>query len=239
MKDQKKTRIARFLAESGAGSRRRCGELVKDGRVSVNDSIISDLSFGVGKDDVVRLDNKMIQPREKVVLALNKPAGYLSTVKDDFFRKTVIHLLGNKEDRLYPAGRLDKDSRGLMILTNDGDLVYRVTHPRFNIPKTYKVMLDRTISDRDLKRVRSGLMIDKRIFRPDIVKRTSGKKYSPLIIRIHEGRKRIIRRAFKKIGYEVTDLKRVKIGGYSLGDIPEGEYRIIDKGDINKLLMIK
>jgi 23S rRNA pseudouridine2605 synthase len=233
-------RISRFLADCGVSSRRKCGELVKEGRVSVNNKIIKDLSFRVKGQDIVKLDGNEIMPHEKLVLALNKPAGFLSTAKDDFDRKTVIHLTGNTGKRLYPAGRLDRDSRGLMILTNDGDLAYRITHPRYNIPKTYEVWLDRPLSGKDYRVIKKGLLIDKKAFKPDELELNKNSVSGfPIIIKIHEGRKRIIRKAFKKIGYNVKDLKRIMIGGYRLKDIAEGNYTILDYKEIKKLLEIK
>jgi 23S rRNA pseudouridine2605 synthase len=242
MKNQEKIkpRLSRFLADCGVSSRRKCGDLVKEGRVSVNDAIIKDLSYRVGEYDSVKLDGNEIKPEEKLVLALNKPVGFLSTAKDDFNRKTVIHLAENAGKRLYPAGRLDRDSRGLIILTNDGDLAYRITHPRYNIPKTYEVWLDKPLSRRDYKIMESGVFIEKKEFKPDRleINKNSAKGF-PIIIKIHEGRKRIIRRAFKKIGYNVKDLKRIMIGDYRLKDIPEGNYRKLNEKEIKKLLVIK
>jgi len=240
MNSQKNIRIARFLAECGTGSRRVCEDMVREGRVSVNGSVVKDLSVRVTADDKVKIDDKKIFPQKKLVLALNKPPGYLSTVRDDRFRKTVMHLTGGSGIRLYPAGRLDKDSRGLIILTNNGDLVYRITHPKFNVPKTYEVVLDRPLKDKDLEKLKKGVMIENRLFRPHLLTKTGkGMEAFPIRIRIHEGRKRIIRRAFKKAGYNVTDLKRIKIGGFSLGDIPEGKYRVLDSDEIDRLTMAR
>ncbi len=233
-------RISRFLADCGVCSRRKCGELVKDGRVSVNNKAVKDLSYRVKGQDIVKLDGNEIKPDEKLVLALNKPAGFLSTAKDDFNRKTVIHLTENTGKRLYPAGRLDRDSRGLIILTNDGDLAYRIMHPRYNIPKTYEVWLDRPLSGKDYNIIKSGVLIDKKVFKPDKLElnKVSSSGF-PIIIKIHEGRKRIIRRAFKTIGYNVKDLKRIMIGGYRLKDIPEGNYTVLEEKEIKKLLALK
>lgn len=237
--NQKKIRLSRFLADCGIDSRRKCGDLIKRGRISVNNKIVKDLSFAVGDDDTVRFDNDTVKIEEKIVIALNKPPGFLSTVKDDFKRKTVLDLVRDIKSRLYPAGRLDLDSRGLIILSNDGDLVYRITHPRYDIPKKYEVFLNKPLTERDFNNINAGILIDKKVFKPDLMKRPSRRSGFPLIIRIHEGRKRIIRRAFSKLGYEVTDLKRIMIGKYSLGDIPEGKYNILKQDDINKLIMIK
>lgn len=152
-------------------------------------------------------------------------------------RKTVLHLIGNIGQRLYPAGRLDKESRGLLILTNDGDLVHRITHPKFNIPKTYEVRINKNISDTDLKKIKKGIMIEGKLFKADMIEIAGKRKNTDFLrIRIHEGRKRIIRKVFRKIGYTVRDLKRVKIGNLFLGSLPEGKYRNINSNDIKRLL---
>jgi len=240
MKNQKKIRLSRFLADCGIGSRRKCGDLVKEGKVAVNGSIVNDLSVNVSDEDSVTLDGRSVERERKVVLALNKPRGFLSTAKDDFKRKTVLHLTRDYNMRLYPAGRLDLDSRGLIILTNDGDIAYRITHPKYNVPKTYEVVLGRTITDSDMARMHKGIMVEKKIFKPDRLEKTrSSKDGFPLLVMIHEGRKRIIRRAFKKMNYNVTDLKRVMIGKYRLGSLPEGQYKELGKNEINMLMMIK
>jgi 23S rRNA pseudouridine2605 synthase len=236
MKNYQKIRLSRYLAECGVCSRRKCGDLIKEGRIKINESLTKDPSFRVSRCDKVKFDGKEVRPQEKVVIALNKPEGYLSTVKDNFTRKTVLSLVDNNKLRLYPAGRLDKDSRGLIILTNDGDIAYRITHPKFNITKTYELKLDKNISYTDLLRIRKGLIIDDKLFKPDMLKLNSEFKASNfLIIRIHEGRKRIIRKAFKKQGYNVVDLKRIKIGRLDIGNIKEGSYRVLKNNEIQKI----
>jgi 23S rRNA pseudouridine2605 synthase len=236
MNNYQKIRLSRYLAECGICSRRKCGDLIKEGRIKINGVLAKDPSLKVGRYDKIKFDGKDVRPQEKIVIALNKPMGYLSTVKDNFKRKTVLSLVGNMKIRLYPAGRLDKDSRGLIILTNDGDMAYRITHPKFNITKTYELKLDRNIIYEDLVKIKKGLMIDDKIFKPDMVKsygKLSGSNF--LKIRIHEGRKRIIRKAFKKQGYNVVDLKRIKVGSFDIGNIKEGRYRILKDSEIQKI----
>jgi 23S rRNA pseudouridine2605 synthase len=237
MTKQNKIRLSRFLADCGIRSRRRCEDLITGGKIQVNGIIIRDLACNVSESDNIKFKGKVVRRQRRIVLALNKPAGYLSTVSDDFMRKTVLHLIGNIGQRLYPAGRLDKESRGLIILTNDGDLVYKITHPKFNIPKTYEVRLNKNISDADLKKIKKGVMIEEKVFKADMIEIAGKRKNSDFLrIRIHEGRKRIIRKAFRRIGYTVKDLKRVKIGNLFLGSLPEGKYRNINSNDIKRLL---
>ena len=141
-----KIRLSKYLADCGIWSRRKCGDLITSGRIKVDGQKITDLSFKVSGSSKVLLDGQLIKPEEKIVVALNKPPGYLSTASDEFGRKTVLDLVKNIKVRLYPAGRLDMDSSGLIILTNDGELVYNITHPKFMIPKTYQLTISRNIS---------------------------------------------------------------------------------------------
>jgi 23S rRNA pseudouridine2605 synthase len=237
MKKQQKIRLARFLADCGIQSRRKCEDLITNGKIQVNGIIVKDLACKICGADAVKFNGKTVMQEQKIVFALNKPAGYLSTARDDFMRKTVLHLVGNTKQRLYPAGRLDKESRGLIILTNDGDLVYKITHPKFNIPKTYEVRLNRNISDIEIKKIKKGIMIEGKIFKPDMIQLTGNRRNGDFLrIRIHEGRKRIIRIVFRKMKYTVRDLKRVKIGGLFLGSLPEKKYRVLNDDDIRRLL---
>ncbi|HAJ95247.1 MAG TPA: pseudouridine synthase [Actinobacteria bacterium] len=237
MKNQSKIRLARFLADCGIRSRRKCEDLITSGKIHVNGITVKDLACNVSESDNIKFKGKVVKRQRRIVLAVNKPAGYLSTARDEFMRKTVLHLIGNIGQRLYPAGRLDKESRGLIILTNDGDLVHRITHPKFNIPKTYEVRINRNISDIDLKKIKKGIMIEGKVFKADMIEIAGKRKNSDFLrIRIHEGRKRIIRKVFRRIGYTVRDLNRIKIGSLLLGSLPEGKYRNINSNDIKKLL---
>jgi 23S rRNA pseudouridine2605 synthase len=233
-----KIRLSKYLAECGIWSRRKCGDLITSGRIKVDGQKITDLSFKVSGSSKVLLDGQLIKPEEKIVVALNKPPGYLSTASDEFGRKTVLDLVKNIKVRLYPAGRLDMDSSGLIILTNDGELVYNITHPKFMIPKTYQLTISRNISKRDLEVLIAGINIDNRKLKPtevNIVK--TGSSYQILKIQIHEGRKRILRRVMSHLGYVVLGLKRVSIGDLGLGELKEGRYRVLKNDDIKKLFI--
>ncbi len=231
-------RLSRYLADCGIWSRRKCENLITSGRITVDGCRTTDLSLKVAGSSSVRLDGKPVKPQTKIVLAVNKPPGYISTASDEFGRKTVMDLVKNVEGRLYPAGRLDRDSSGLIILTNDGELVYNITHPKFMIPKTYELLIRGTMSKKDLARLKNGITIDNKKLMPNkisIIKNT--RSHELLRIQIHEGRKRILRRVFALLDYEVLDLKRVKIGGLGLENLKEGHYRILKKEDIEKLLI--
>ncbi|MGM0366188.1 MAG: pseudouridine synthase [Actinomycetota bacterium] len=234
-----RTRISKYLAECGLGSRRKCEKLVQQGKVEVNGAAIKDLSYKVLPEDTVICLGKKIEPQPKIVIALNKPPGYLSTVKDKFGRRKVTDLV-EKDIRLFPVGRLDYNSRGLLILTNDGELAYRLTHPKFMIPKTYKVKVAGWLKDKDIDRLRRGVEIEEikaAIASVKITGRTSS--FSNITMQLLEGRKRIIRRVLKKLGYEVIDLQRVKIGNFELKGLKEGQYKVLNKkqiGDLNSSL---
>ena len=237
--NENKIRLAKYMALCGVASRRSSEALIIKGAVKVNHKVIEDLSFKVGSEDVVELENQRINPENKIAVALNKPAGYLSTAKDDFKRKTVLDLIMLEDSckaRLYPVGRLDYDSRGLIILTNDGELAYRITHPKFMVPKVYEVKTGQDITAYDKNRIREGMIIEERELTVlDLIAKKLHGDGSLVTIKIAEGRKRIIRKVFQNLGYSVLDLKRTQIGGFILGDIKEGEYKILNEKQIISL----
>jgi len=235
-----KKRISVFLAHSGIASRRACENIVLEGRVKINDEVVKDLAMRVSAGDKVEIDGKPVNIEgKKISVALNKPCGYLCSARDDFKRKTVMELLAGISQRLYPAGRLDCNSRGLLILTNDGELAYKITHPSFKIPKTYLVKIKGKLSGKDFTALNRGFEIEGRIFKALELKKIDEKENSidSLIkIKIAEGRKRIIRKAFSSLGYKVDDLKRVQIGNFKLGSLKEGTYKILKAKELEELL---
>jgi len=239
--ENKEIRISRYLAMSGVSSRRKSEEIVLAGKIKVNGKTVKDLSFKINPEDIVEYDGKKISYENKVVIALNKPPGYLSTVKDNFKRKTVLDLLDEKikQLRLYPAGRLDYNSRGLIILTNDGNLAYKLTHPGFSIPKTYQVKIRGHLSGDDIIKIKKGIEVEGRDLIAESIKIVkNGKDYCIIEIKIKEGRKRIIRKALLKIGHAVIDLQRVSIGKFNIGKIKEGSYILLSQENITKLKSI-
>jgi pseudouridine synthase len=236
---ENKVRLARYMALCGVASRRSSEALILKGAVKVNKEVVKDLSFKVGSEDLVEIQDRMIVPEIKIVIALNKPAGYLSTARDDFKRKTVLDLLMLEDvskARLYPVGRLDYDSRGLIILTNDGELAYRITHPKFMVPKVYEVKTDRDINSNALNRIREGTIVEEKELKVlDLSAKSLYGDGSLVTIKIAEGRKRIIRKVFQNLGYSVLDLKRTQIGDFLLGDIKEGKYKILNEKQIMAL----
>jgi 23S rRNA pseudouridine2605 synthase len=229
------TRLGKYLATCSVSSRRKSEELIFKGLVRVNKQVIKDPAYQVNENDVVEYDSRVVNLPKKIVIALNKPPGYLSTCKDDFERKTIMDIVNLKGQRLYPAGRLDLESRGLIIITNDGELAYALTHPKFNIPKTYIVRLNRPVDKRDIEKIKSGIPLDnKKVLVKDIKKI----KINICEISITEGRKRIIRRLFRHLGYTVIDLKRIKIGSFDLGYIKEGSFAYLKEKDVKELKKI-
>jgi len=232
--------LLKALIEAGAGSRRRVAAAIMQGKVKVNDKTVDDLKHPVsaGKDRV-SIDGSPVDlaPAKTVCLALHKPAGVLSTTGDERGRRTVLDILPERYRGLglYPAGRLDKDTTGLLLLTNDGDLTYRLTHPKFEHEKEYLVHIDSSLTPAEKNTLKRGILLEDGKTSPARIKRITAEPYNYSII-IHEGRKRQVRRMFEHLKHPVLALKRVRIGGLELGDIPEGKVRELGRKEIDALL---
>lgn len=237
-----KIRIARFLAQCAVNSRRKCEALIEEGKVKVNGVVVKELFFKVDPEkDIVEYGGETLNIENKIALALNKPPGFLCTSKDDFNRKTVLDLVKDLKEakRLFPVGRLDLNSRGLLIMTNDGDFAYKILHPKFNIPKTYEVILNKNLIGDDIERLGKGINIDGiKVDIKGLILSEKQENLNKITLTIHEGRKRIVRRIFKYLGYEVMGLKRIKIGNFYINGIAEGSYKLLNQTDIKKLLML-
>ncbi|QQK07559.1 pseudouridine synthase [Miniphocaeibacter halophilus] len=228
-------RINKYLAKAGIASRRKAEELILEGKVSINDKVIQELGTIVEEGDIVKFNNRVVKPiDEHIYLLLNKPVGYVSTVEDPYADKVVLDLIDFK-NRIYPVGRLDKDSRGLLILTNDGEITHKLTHPSNDFPKTYMVKLNSMPAEKDLKKLESGIMIDGSLTKKAKIKKISDFQYK---ITITEGRNRQVRKMFKHIGCKVIDLNRIAIGNIRGNGLKEGEYRALSKKEINYLRSI-
>lgn len=215
-------RINKYIASCGLSSRRGAEKLINDGRISINGSILYDLSYNVKENDLVCLDNKPISIEDiKLYLILNKPVGYTSTNKDKYAKKTIFELI-DLPQRLFSIGRLDKDSRGLIILTNDGDVYNKIMHPGRKISKNYIVEIDKDFDISHKNIFETGIDIGGYITKPCRLEIIDKRKLS---VFIHEGKKRQIRLMFDKLGYKVLDLNRVSIGDISLGNLKIGQYR--------------
>ena len=229
-------RINKFLASCGVASRRKAEELITSGRVLINDKVQTNLAYIVKPDDVVKLDGKIVSQVEDLeYYILNKPKGYISSVKDDRGRRVVTDLI-KTEARIFPVGRLDYDSEGMLLLTNDGDLMNKLTHPKNLISKTYIVSILGDINESTIKKLESGVVIDNYKLRPckiDIKEKQFGKTKTQ--VTIYEGRNREIRKMFETVGKKVVYLKRIKIAEFEMKGLNRGEYRPLKQKEIDYL----
>lgn len=230
-------RLQKYLAEAGVASRRKSEELIMQGRVGVNGVKVTTPGTKVADRDVVTVDDRDVgQEEKKVYIMLNKPMGYVTTSKDQFSRKTVLDLIDGVKERIYPAGRLDYETCGLLLLTNDGDIAYGLTHPGHEVEKVYQARIAGSLDERDIKALENGVRIEDYITSPAKVKVIEKFKTDSLIeITIHEGRNRQVRMMFEKIGRIVLKLKRVSIGPVSLGSLEEGHWRHLDEDEVINL----
>ena len=233
--------LLKLLLEAGLGSRRQLADAIQQGRVQVNGEVVEKFSqlVDVGVDNVA-LDGEVVSLRAEpvVYLMLNKPAGVLSTTRDDRGRKTVLDVLPPKYHglRLYPVGRLDKNSTGLLILTNDGGLTYQLTHPKFEHEKEYLISIGDKLQPGEKKEIEKGLQLDDGMTYPAVIKEVKAHRPFNYSVTIHEGRKRQVRRMFEKLGHRVLALKRVREGGLSLGNLGDGQVRELSAEELKSLL---
>ena len=230
-------RLQKFLADAGVSSRRKCEELILQGRVQVDGKTVTEPGTKVEGSEYIRVDGKVIRPgREKNYILLNKPAGCISSVKDQFSRKTVIDLVSGIRERIYPVGRLDYDTSGLIILTNDGEFANMLMHPRHEAEKVYKAEIKGRLSAGDIGRLRSGVDIGNHITAPAHVKVINESAQRSVVeIRIHEGRNRQVRKMFEAVGHPVMRLERTAIGGITADGLEEGKWRHLTEEEINML----
>ena len=225
-------RLNRFLAAAGIGSRRRCDELIEAGRVTVNGKPCTDFSVQPGERDHVKVDGKLVHVDISRRIILHKPAGFVSTRSDPHARDTIFDLLPSKFPRLFNVGRLDAQSEGLLILTNDGELAQQLTHPRYKIDKEYEVTLDRTWDPALTPKLLRGIVLDGHLAQ---IVRLHSVAPTRLRVVLRQGINRQIRRMFFEIGYEVKRLVRIRIGSLCLGDLPRGHWRVLTKREIDSL----
>jgi 23S rRNA pseudouridine2605 synthase len=214
-------RLVKFLAHGGVASRRRVEKIIESGRVRVNGEVVRDPARDVGECDDVRVDGSPVAAEPREVWAVNKPVGVVSTAREPGARRAVVELV-DSDARLYPVGRLDVDSTGLLLLTNDGDLANRLIHPRYEVPRAYRARLRRPPAEADLRRLAGGVVLDDGPTAPAEVRRL-GERELEIVLR--EGRNRQVRRMAEAVGNEVAALRRVRFGPIELGDLPEGRAR--------------
>ena len=233
-------RLQKIIATSGYTSRRKAEELIKNGKVIVNGEVVKELGTKVNSSDIIVVEGHMISYVEKEYYMLNKPREVISSASDDKGRKTVVDYI-NTDKRIYPIGRLDYDTTGLILLTNDGDFANKMMKPNNNIIKTYLAKLDSVITKEDISKLLKGIIIDGVKCTPDKVKiKEIDKKTNRCLVEvsIHEGRNHEVRNLFEKLGYDTLKLTRVSYGNLKLGNLKSGEYRPLSKEEINSLLML-
>lgn len=225
-------RLNRFLAAAGLGSRRHCDELIAAGRVMINGQVCTDFSAQPSERDHVKVDGKLVHGERRLDIMLHKPAGFVSTRSDPNARDTIFDLLPPHLPRLFNIGRLDAQTEGLLLLTNDGDLAQRLTHPRYKIEKEYEVLLDRPWDAALTPKLQHGIMLDGQRARIHIVR-----PIKPAVLRVvlRQGINRQIRRMFYELGYEVKKLVRLRIGRLRLGDLPLGHWRPLSRSELGAL----
>jgi len=225
-------RLNRFLAAAGIGSRRHCDELIAAGRVTINGKPCTDFSAQPGDRDHVKIDGKLVRVARPLTIVLHKPAGFVSTTNDPAARNTIFDLLPSKFPRLFNVGRLDVETEGLLILTNDGELAHRLAHPRYKIDKEYEVTLDRAWDHALASKLLSGILLDGQ--RAQIA-RLHPLALTRLRVVLRQGMNRQIRRMFEAVGYKVKQLVRTRIGNLRLGDLPRGHWRALAKSELAAL----
>ncbi|WP_352400510.1 pseudouridine synthase [Anaerotignum sp.] len=232
-------RLQKFLAEAGVASRRKAEELIVAGKIKVNGKVVTELGTKIDpkKDEVFYLDKKISNKEvEMVYIMLHKPEGYVTTAKEQFGRPGVMDLVKDIDARIFPVGRLDYDTSGLLLLTNDGDLTYKLTHPKHDVDKTYVAKVYGTPDDMDLQKFRRGVVIDGRKTKPAKIQiLEKGDRQSTVEIVIHEGRNRQVRKMCEAIKHPVAQLKRVATGELKMGDLPKGKFRHLTAKEVKYL----
>ena len=240
--EKNEMRLQKYLAECGIASRRKAEEYIQEGKVQVNGKTITELGVKIDPDkDIVYFNNKKVEKQsENIYILLNKPIGYVTTTKDQFNRQTVLDLIRGINKRIVPVGRLDMYTSGALILTNDGDFTYKVTHPSHEITKTYVATLRGIITNEEIEKLRSGVEIEDYLTRPakvKILKTDTEKNISRIEITIHEGKNRQVRKMCEAVGRNVMALHRSKIGNIGVKDLKIGEWRYLKQNEINNLVM--
>ena len=231
-------RLNKYIANAGICSRREADKLIEAGVVKVNGETVTTLGYKVKPTDIVEVEGQKIKNEKKVYILLNKPKDYLTTTKDPKNRKTVMDLIkGAVKERVFPVGRLDRQTTGLLLFTNDGELADKLMHPKSNVPKLYHVTLDRNFSGSDFEKLVKGIELEDGFIKPDALSYVMGKK-NELGIQIHSGKNRIIRRIFEHLGYDVIKLDRVMYAGLTKKNLPRGKWRFLTEKEVNFLKML-
>lgn len=230
-------RLNKYLAHCGLASRRAADEYILQGQVQVNGKVVQEMGYKVQPSDEVRFKGKVVKPVNKLVYYLmNKPRNVMCTSSDEKDRRTVVDLLKHDvTERVYPVGRLDRNTTGLLLLTNDGELTKKLTHPSYNVPKVYHVTLDKPFTLKDLEKLREGISLEDGEIKPDSLHYVEELGKRDLYIEMHSGKNRIVRRIFEHMGYEVVKLDRVYYAGLTKKNLSRGRYRPLTAEEIRML----
>jgi 23S rRNA pseudouridine2605 synthase len=233
-------RLNKYIAQSGICSRREADDLIKKGLVSINNNVVTEMGFKVKPNDLVKYQGKIILSEPFVYIIMNKPKDFITTTEDDKGRKTVMDLLVDKvNERVFPIGRLDRNTTGVLIITNDGELSQMLTHPSFEIKKVYHVVLDKKVSQKDLDQLVNGIELEDGKVHADAVAYVESDDKRHIGIEIHSGKNRIVRRMFEHLGYDVEKLDRVSFGTFTKKDLPRGKWRHLNNYELATILKIK
>lgn len=231
-------RLNRFLANAGVCSRREADDFIQAGVVTVNGQIVSELGSKVLRTDEVKFNGQPVSLEKKVYILLNKPKDYVTTSDDPQQRKTVLDLVKNAcKERIYPVGRLDRNTTGVLLLTNDGDMASKLTHPRYLKKKIYHVFLDKNMTAHDMQQMRDGLNLEDGDVKVDAVEYADPTDKKQVGVEIHSGKNRIVRRMFESLGYKVTKLDRVQFAGLTKKNLRRGDWRFLTEEEVDRLRM--
>ena len=232
------TRLNKYIAHAGICSRREADTLIEAGLVSVNGKVVTELGTKVAPGDDVRYNGERLGNERKVYLLLNKPKDYVTTLEDPHAKKTVMELVSKAcKERIYPVGRLDKNTTGVLLFTNDGDLTRRLTHPSFNKKKIYQVFLDKNLLHDDMQKIAAGIELEDGIAQVDAIAYSSADSKKEVGLEIHSGKNRVVRRIFEHLGYKVTKLDRVYFAGLTKKNLPRGRWRLLTEKEVKMLNM--
>lgn len=231
-------RLNKYIASTGVCSRREADEFIRAGLISVNDKLVTELGVKISPSDKVKYNGETLREEKKVYILMNKPKDYITTVEDPHAKRTVLELLkGACKERIYPVGRLDRNTTGVLLLTNDGELTKRLTHPRFEKLKIYHVYLNKNLRHSDMEKVATGITLDDGFIKADSVSFVDPDDKKQIGIEIHSGRNHIVRRIFESLGYEVVKLDRVYFAGLTKKNLHRGEWRFLTEKEITMLKM--
>jgi len=232
-------RLNKYIAHAGIASRREADELIKIGAVSVNGKVIIEMGYKVKPTDKIQFNGETIKPEKKAYVLLNKPKNFITTTEDDKGRKTVMELVEKSSPvRIYPVGRLDRNTTGVLLFTNDGDLAKKLTHPQHNVEKIYHAKINKNLKSNDLDKIRAGIKLPDGFIQVDEASYIKNAPHSEVGLKIHSGKNRIVRRIFEHLDYEVIKLDRVLFAGLTKKDLKRGHWRHLTQKEIDFLKML-